>query len=167
MYRDWEAKKETFEYHLAGDDLKAYYKALTSLPKYSAPYITEELPEHYCHVTYFEDGAIFLFTYNLYSDEQKQILKRFAAAFSLTYRRFKDLKKAEAQAREAQIEAALERVRSRTMAMFRSDELAETSSLLFKQLTGLGIEPSRLFIGIIKNDQGDIDAWATMEDGKL
>ena len=40
------------------------------------------------------------------------------------------LQKAEAQAREAQIQAALERVRARTMAMQRSDELAEVANII-------------------------------------
>ena len=52
--------------------------------------------------------------------------KRFANVFEQTYTRFLDLQKAEAQAREAQIELALERVRARTMAMQNSDELSET-----------------------------------------
>ena len=42
----------------------------------------------------------------------KSCLKRFGKVFEQTYTRFLDLQKAEAQAREAQIEAALERVRS-------------------------------------------------------
>ncbi|MEZ5029264.1 MAG: hypothetical protein R2765_10840 [Ferruginibacter sp.] len=50
------------------------------------------------------------------------------------------MQKAEAQAREAQIQLALERVRARTMAMQRSDELTEVAGLLFNQLTDLGIK---------------------------
>ena len=46
-------------------------------------------------------------------------------------------KKPEAQAREAQIELALERVRARTMAMQRSDELAEVATVLFQQVKAL------------------------------
>jgi hypothetical protein len=34
--------------------------------------------------------------------------------------------------------------------MQRSDELAETSAVLFKQLISLGIEPNRLYISIMK-----------------
>ena len=51
------------------------------------------------------------------SQETIQLLERFAGVFDLTYTRFLDLQKAEAQAREAQIEVALERVRARAMAM--------------------------------------------------
>ena len=40
--------------------------------------------------------------------------------------------------RELEIETALERVRARTMAMQKSDELAETSFMLFQQFKELG-----------------------------
>ena len=68
MYADWEAKKESFLYYLEGDDRRAYYMALSNTSSYSAPYLTEEFPDHYCYVTYFEDGVIFTFNYSLYSD---------------------------------------------------------------------------------------------------
>jgi hypothetical protein len=55
--------------------------------------------------------------------ENIHLLERFAGVFDLTYTRFLDLKQAEAQARESQIQLALERVRARTMAMQKSDEL--------------------------------------------
>ncbi|MEP6677126.1 MAG: ATP-binding protein, partial [Ferruginibacter sp.] len=165
MYSDWKEGKENFLYHLKGDDLKAYYNALTSSADYSAPYINEDPPEHYCYITFFDDGVIFTFNTFQYSDEQKQILKRFASVFNLTYRRFLDLQKAEAQAREAQIEMALEKVRSRTLAMQKSDELAETAAEVFRQLISLGIEPNRLYIGIVKEETGDMEMWATDEDG--
>ncbi len=72
--------------------------------------------------------------------EDFQILKRFAKVFEQAYIRFLDLRKAEAQAREAQIEVALERVRGRTMAMQKSDELTEVAGILFKQVTDMGIK---------------------------
>src|SRR5690606_23536798 len=73
-------------------------------------------------------------------ENSRALLRRFADVFGLAYRRFSDLQKAEAQAREAQIQLALERVRARTMAMQRSDELTEVAGLLFNQLTDLGIK---------------------------
>src|SRR6185369_17068895 len=100
-----------------------------------------------------------------YTDEENAILMRFGKVFQQTYTRFLDLKKAEAQARESQIEAGLERVRSRTLAMQNSDELAETAAVLFRQLIGLGIAPTRLYIGIVQDDNSDIEMWATDEDG--
>jgi signal transduction histidine kinase len=76
-----------------------------------------------------------------YSEEQIDIFKRFSNEFRQTYIRFLDLQKAEAQARESQIQLALERVRARTMAMQHSSELSETSELLFKQIQTLGVPP--------------------------
>ncbi|PWK17772.1 ATP-binding protein [Xanthomarina spongicola] len=100
-----------------------------------------------------------------FTKEENAIFSRFAHVFEQAYTRFLDLKKSEAQAREAQIEASLERVRSRTLAMQTSDELAETSVIVFKQLLELGIAPNRLFIGIVKSDNDTIEAWTTNEDG--
>ncbi len=74
------------------------------------------------------------------TENEIDILKRFSKVFDQAYIRFLDLQKAEAQARESQIQLALERVRARTMAMQNSDELADAASLLFKQLDDLGIK---------------------------
>ena len=62
------------------------------------------------------------------------MLKRFRRVSEQAYTRFLDLQKAEAQAREAQIEAALEKVRSRSMGMQKSVELREVVSSLFNQM---------------------------------
>jgi class 3 adenylate cyclase len=110
-------------------------------------------------------GSIGISTYTAITDEQRELLKRFRNVFSLSYQRYVDISKAESQMREAQIEAGLERVRSRTLAMHSSDELAETAAVVFKQLIHLGIEPNRLYIGIIKEEPGGIEFWATDEEG--
>jgi hypothetical protein len=73
------------------------------------------------------------------TENEIDILKRFSRVFEQSYIRFLDLQKAEAQAREAQIEAALERVRSRSLAMHRSDELEQVAASLFEAIVGLGI----------------------------
>lgn len=75
-----------------------------------------------------------------YSEEEGDIVKRFARVFEQTYIRFLDLQKAETQAREAQIEAALERVRARSLAMQNSEDLADLSKELVQQVQGLGVE---------------------------
>ncbi|WP_416377670.1 nuclear transport factor 2 family protein, partial [Algoriphagus persicinus] len=75
-----------------------------------------------------------------FSDAENAILKRFGKVFEQAYTRFLDLQKAEAQAREAQIEVALEKVRSASMAMHKSEELVQVVRILDKQILGLGIE---------------------------
>ena len=68
------------------------------------------------------------------------IVKRFSKVFEQAYVRFLDLQKAEAQAREAQIETALEKVRSHTMGMRSSDDLANVAVVMFEQVRLLGGE---------------------------
>ena len=70
-------------------------------------------------------GSIGLSSFNSLTEEKLGVLKRFRNVFSLAYQRYIDISLAEAQAREAQIELALERVRARTMAMQKSEELKE------------------------------------------
>src|SRR5580692_2793532 len=72
--------------------------------------------------------------------------------------------------RELEIEAVLERVRARTMAMQKSKELAETVSLLFKQLLGLGIRTEQIrTCGIVTfDDKKPIgQQWITETNGEI
>jgi signal transduction histidine kinase len=92
-----------------------------------------------------------------YSEEQNDILKRFGQVFDQSYTRFLDLQKAEAQAREAQIEASLEKVRSRSLAMRKSDELKESGELLWNELSKLGIES--LSSGYVIMDKEEKTGW--------
>ena len=50
--------------------------------------------------------------------------------------------------RALEIEAALEKVRSRTISMRSSSELSETSTVLFQQLKELNIQAIRTGVGI-------------------
>ncbi len=119
------------------------------------------------HVAFFKYGYIIFITYDPVP-EAHEIFKRFAKVFEQTYTRFLDLQKAEAQAREAKIEAALERVRSRSMAMHKSDELLDAGELLYRELSELGI-PS-LTIGYVLMDEDEKIGWnytASPADGKI
>jgi len=162
----WKNNEPRHTYDLVGEDMLNYFTIINNAPDYNAKIDLKSLPKKIFHNAFtFSDGALFVFTQKPISDEMANIFKRFAGVFGQTYRRYLDLQKAEAQAREAQIEASLERVRSRTLSMQKSDELAETAAVLFNQLIILGIEPNRLYIGIIKDDNGQIEFWATDEEG--
>ena len=87
----------------------------------------------------FRGGALLLITNEKASEFSKYILGRAANAFDLAYQRFLDLQKVEEQAREAQIEAGLERVRSRAIAMHNSAEVKEVVSVIHQQLLALQI----------------------------
>ena len=91
--------------------------------------------------------------------EAQDMQQRAAKVFDLAYRRFQDLKKSERQAREAQIEAALERVRASTMAMHSSEDVGTATKVLFQELENLGVETLRCGVAIIREDK-TMEAWA-------
>ena len=109
--------------------------------------------------------ALGISTYRILSDDEMGLFKRFLNVFEMAYRRFLDIEKAEFQAREAQIELALERVRARTMAMLHSNELAETVAVMFEQFKALGEEPERMAIEIVNEKEHVFDIWATQHGG--
>jgi serine phosphatase RsbU (regulator of sigma subunit) len=75
--------------------------------------------------------------------DTKNIVTKMAEAFNLAYRRFLDLQKAEAQAREAQIEAALERVRAVAMSMIKSEDLLSICEVSFNEFKKLRFDNIR------------------------
>jgi hypothetical protein len=152
MYNAWNEKKDDFSYALKGDDLKNYYKIVAQLTTYSATYTAnKELPahDHYFYGSCFEQGALFTFSLHPHDEEKRKILRRFTSVFSFTFRRYLDLKHAEAQAREAQIQLGLERVRARTMAMHNSAEINAITGTLFNELIRLDFVLTRCLILII------------------
>lgn len=117
----------------------------------------------------YAHGNLAVSSLNTIDEETRQVLKRFAAVFELSYTRFLDLQRAEAQAKEAKIEAALERVRASTMAMNTSEELADLASVMFENLLGLYDFPfmfTRCVI-VITHEEEDINhVWSTNFAGK-
>ena len=116
-------------------DCPGHYEYLCTLPgvgeqlhkmkEAGIPFPTSQID----HVAFFKYGYILFITFEP-APESQEVFKRFAKVFEQAYQRFLDIKKAEVQTREARIEAALERVRARAMAMHKSEELAEAAELL-------------------------------------
>ncbi len=98
-----------------------------------------QFPTHqYNHIVFGAQVSLLFVTYEPYP-EAHDIFKRFGKVFEQTYTRFLDLKKAEAQARESQIEVALEKVRSRSLAMHTANELGEVVTVIVEKLKDLGV----------------------------
>ena len=72
----------------------------------------------------------------------------------------------EAAHRQAQVEAALDRVRERAMAMHRSDELADASVVVFQELEKLGIVPRRCGFAIKQAERSLWQFWHTTKEGR-
>ncbi len=91
--------------------------------------------------------------------EAHDIFKRFGNVFEQTYTRFLDLQKAEAQAREAKIETSLERVRSRSMAMQKSEELKEVIQIVYDQFIHLNINVEHTGFVMDYKERDDRNIW--------
>ena len=165
MYKGWKDGESLLVKKVSGEELKEHFEYMVSVTPIRSIFEIAIPPEFIIyHFAYFLHGFFVVAMLSPY-EEAQTILKRFAKVFEQAYTRFLDLQKVEAQARESQIETGLERVRSRTLAMQKSDELPETSVVAFKELINLGIEPNRLFIGIINDKTRNIEAWASNEEG--
>src|SRR6056297_3034605 len=142
QYESWKKGEDFIVKDLAGEDWKAYFRYLRSFPLLDKAFATSEAAGHPMpvrqvhHAANFSHGNLLFITLE-HKPKAHELFKRFAKVFDQTYTRFLDLQKAEAQAREAQIEAALERVRSRTMAMQKSSELGDVAAELFAQMNQL------------------------------
>ena len=146
----WENNKEVFTYELAGSDMIDYFKAINDAPDYPVQVNIDRLPLKIFHYSFiFNNGILFAFTQEPLPDDVFTIFKRFSTEFGHTYRRYLDLIEAEKRAREAEVEASLERVRSKAMAMHSSEDLTSTISLLLQELEGLNIHPVRCGFGRI------------------
>ncbi len=159
IYQHWKMQEE---YHpvLEGPDLQAYYKVIKSqmtLPEFS------DFPQHFGNYFYFKEGFFFAWANKPFTEEGLTICRRFTSVLSLTYKRYKDLKHAEAQARDAQIEVSLERVRAKAMSMHKSDDLHSAVATVFEELEKLYLDILRCGIGILDkmNPRGDI--WITIK----
>ena len=159
-------------YVLKGEDLNNYYKALTGvnfrLPDSQSLVTGAEGVQQYYFNAVFSSGGLFAFRETDFPEEAKTILKRFADVFNLTYTRFNDLKQAEAQAREAKIEASLERVRSKAMAMHSSGDLAATIANFYHELELFSITPRRCGVGLLNRETriAELSTMNTNEQGK-
>jgi len=154
----------------AGEACAAHYDYLSTLPvmgkalkdlKASGGSFPERQIDH---ATFFKYGYLLFITLDEVPDSH-DVFKRFAKVFEQTYTRFLDLEKAEAQAREGEIELALERVRARTLSMQTSEELADVAFILFEQLRGLGGNLWGTGFGLCDENSDKDEFWFANDKG--
>jgi signal transduction histidine kinase/ketosteroid isomerase-like protein len=165
----WKKKRALDQYILDGkEEIRKYYELLNASPDYPVKINIDRVPDKIIRYAFvFEQGVLYFFNLNPIADELIIIFKRFCALFEQTYRRYLDLVIAERQAREAQVEAALERVRAQTMAMHDSEDVGQCIIKLFSELTVLGVsENTRLGIGILNHDNHNMELWTASKDDK-
>jgi len=110
------------------------------------------------YILYFSQGYLAVVT-RIPVPEYQEVFKRFGNTLQQAYTRFLDLQKAEVQAREAQIEAALERVRSKTFAIQSSDELSTIIGLIYKEMGKLNVQLQRCFFMIFNPQNLGVTWW--------
>jgi signal transduction histidine kinase len=163
FHHAWENKESVFTYPLIGDDLISYYQAINNTKLYPTLFDLNALPSKEFHTDfYFTEGSIFSFTDEILTEEAIIIFKRFAGVFGQTYRRYLDLQKAEAQAREAQIETALEKVRSRSLAMQKGNEIVEVLVTIQEKLVELHVNFDSVNILIFSKLTKDVKYWTVI-----
>ena len=156
IYGGWQQHKKSIQIDLSGKELKAYNH-------FRSQYSNLKFPDErwVIHCAFFSKGVLSFSTTTPHDAQTMQLLERFAQVFDGTYTRFLDLQKAEAQAWEAQSEAALERVRSRAMAMRHSDELSEAAEILYNEFLKLGVESFSCGYLINDEEKREWQIWLT------
>lgn len=169
-YEEGQKGKDLYIESFEGDACAAHYDYLCTLPgtgeslkkfkESGGSFPTRQTD----HVAYFKYGYLLFITLESVPAAH-DIFKRFAKVFEQTYTRFLDLQKAETQARESQIQLALERVRARTMAMQKSDELKYAATLLFQQVKTLGVPAYSCGYNIWEKGEKEFTSWMSTQDG--
>ena len=160
----WKEQLSLHKYVLEGEDLLNYYKMLNNAPDYKIRIDIEKLPEREFHYGFvFDHGFFYAFNPREFQPDLIQIIQRFSSLFAQTYRRYLDLVKAEGQAREAQIEAALEKVRSYSLAVNKVDEFNDVVTIVFEKLSEFDIPVSSVTIAVVKEQPKDFDVFGCGE----
>jgi len=134
IYKAWKNGEKFYVVHLAGEALAQHLmhlKKFAKIPTQQFQALPDQPTETFTHALFFSQGYLLIIS-NEPLTEYYDILKRFGEVFQQTYTRFLDLKQAETQAREARMEASLERVRSKAMAMQKSEDLSNAVALVFR-----------------------------------
>jgi hypothetical protein len=88
-----------------------YYRAVSKtnfqLPESQSHTVEAIGLRQFYYACAFQAGNLFAFRETEFTDDAKAVMKRFAGVFTLTYQRFLDIQKAEAQAAEAQLQKQL------------------------------------------------------------
>jgi hypothetical protein len=151
----FEEKREYFEYvfkHNAGVMSEQVKDFIRSANSYTANFIAEKNSLL---------GAS-SWTGEIFSENDIEVLKRVARVFEQAYIRFLDLQRAEAQTREANIEAALEKIRSRSLGMHKSEEILDVVAILFEKLKELGLVfDGGAAIHLFSEGSRDATIWVT------
>ena len=161
----WTRNKNYFV-TLSDDDLKSYYKEI--FRRSSTPYSPKghKIQKEHGYYFSFSEGMFYAWSEEPYSESDLNILERFKAIIDLTFRRYIDLKKAEAQAREAIKQASLDRVRGEIASMRTSEDLNRITPIIWHELETLEVPFIRCGVFIVDEENEEVRVYLTTPDGK-
>jgi signal transduction histidine kinase len=153
-----------------GGKLLEWYKVLEKVAPRTVDYDANGqiiIPEMlYYHFSRFPGGALLTISNQEPSRESRELQKRAAAAFGLAYTRFQDLKQAEARARQAVIEAALDRIRAEIASMRTVYDLERITPLIWNELIILGVPFIRCGVFIMDEEKQQIETYLSTPEGR-
>src|SRR5688572_150216 len=163
-YDSWLLKETMASYDLSAEDFMNYYKTVSNHAPQFAHNVT---PEKQTNTSFFfKEGAIFTFTKEPLDAATCAELKKFAAVFGLTYRRYLDLKIAEAQARDVMRQSSLDRIRAEIASMRTANDLDRITPLIWNELNALGVPFIRCGVFIMDDLQQVSHTYLSTPDGK-
>src|SRR6056297_2393907 len=164
FYRDYKSSSKFIELEAHGDEVREWFDYLYSVssdPIFKMTSVPDDLYQIWAKHKY---GTVATTKLSSITNDEKNILNRFANVFEQAYTRFLDLQKAEAQTREVQIEAALERARAQSMMMQHSDEIISISNAFHEHLILLGIPSEFSYVWLPDEDNGTHQFWASWSE---
>ena len=150
---------------LKGEQMRSYYELLLTGLSVAVPQIEDDKKQYGIFLP-FSVGCLYAWSETPYNESEIKILKRFATIIDLTFRRYIELQKSEANAREAVKQAALDRIRADIASMRTIGDLDRITPLIWNELTILGIPFIRCGVFIMDDSQKLIHTFLSTPDGK-
>ena len=167
----WQRGDAYYYAHLEGDALQDAVRTVVEVspgtfPEWEAQQ-AEVLPERLdLYFFFFLRGDLNLVFREPLSEGDPEVLQRFAEVFGFAYTRFLELQNAEAQARQAEQQAAVDRVRAEIATMRTSADLEQRlTPLIWKELTGLGVSFFRCGVFIADEEADRVSCYLTNAAG--
>ncbi|MFT4735437.1 MAG: hypothetical protein ACI9K1_002400 [Arcticibacterium sp.] len=168
-FKAWQKKTPVFLYDFEGElqeswqDILFNETAMGKLPIELKNGMRDEW--QICTVSAISEyGLVMLGCIELLSKENIDVIQHFEKTFQQSFTRYRDVQKAEAQAIETQIEAALEKVRSRSLAVQKRNELNKVVFILFEKIKELQIPATAVGIGIYIDGSKDLNTFVCDEN---
>jgi signal transduction histidine kinase len=164
IYEAWKKGEDYFPV-LAGDELSDYYQRLVAGLTLPVPDISKT-DKQFGHFLILPVGAFYAWSAIPYNENEIRVLKRFASIIDLTFRRYIELQKSEANAREAVRQASLDRVRAEIASMRTTRDLERITPLIWNELSIIGVPFIRCGVFIMDESLKVIHTFLSTPEGK-